>query len=127
MQQNVNTLCKPFFLDYMEPFANKFRTYVGGARLKTLFMCLSFPLNAKVTLADSTPAAAFFAEQNRADLQDPQCPLVVPRCTKIIFRGVEVHPSHRLRWNRGIIYCAKCGAPASSISLACFALVFLWF
>ena len=41
---------------------------------------------------------------------DPECPHVVPRGTRITSRGVEVHPSHRLRWNRGILYCVKCGS-----------------
>ena len=42
--------------------------------------------------------------------QNPECPFTVPEGTRITFRGVDVHPTHRLRWNRGIIYCAKCGS-----------------
>ena len=43
---------------------------------------------------------------------DARCdrPIRVKEATGMIFRGVAIHPSHLLRWKRGVLYCARCGS-----------------
>ena len=43
---------------------------------------------------------------------DARCdrPIRIKEATGMIFRGVAIHPSHLLRWKRGVLYCARCGS-----------------
>ena len=37
-------------------------------------------------------------------------PIRVREHQGLVFNGVSVNPSHRLRWYRGVLYCLRCGA-----------------
>ena len=40
----------------------------------------------------------------------PGAPVPIPGGSQMIHEGVSIHFSHTLRWHRGILWCARCGA-----------------